>query len=168
MADGDLFNIVVAIAGTSGAGALIAGVTNKLIKRREEYVDISKYKINEIAKTKSMVIRWGRRNTELVRKMKAASRASLDYPYCFFCICQILYLRWIIYEEHGFQLDDLRTENLLHDFGTHLRKSMLKIGENLDEHDLSEIIHIAHDNTSIAKLDACLKYDANGMPCFEI
>jgi hypothetical protein len=115
--------IVSTLTGSVVAAGLTA-FTNRLAKRREEYLDMAKYKMDSIFKSKHYFIQMARFYEFLYYQLNG-ERANFDFMQILYFICNILYLREEVRRSFGaIQLGDLGAENVVKETGDKLLSAL--------------------------------------------
>lgn len=104
---------LVAIAVT-GAGILVTAFADKLAKNRQERIEMSKYKIDAISKSKPYFIQKAKYCDIIYSELNQTARAKINFELCLYSICCFLYVRQKIFLQFGdLQLDDLEAESII-------------------------------------------------------
>ena len=144
--------IQIAIAGT-GAAAVITWFGNWVIKRREEYIDMSKYKIDSISRSKDYFIQLARYYGYLSSVLNLGHKAGtkkIDSESCLYYIANILSIHKTIFDRIGdLQLDDLEAEKIIVSFSTYVT-GMLNSG--LGEVSLFTLVDIIREKNRLISL----------------
>jgi|SRR5918992_6234296 hypothetical protein len=102
--------IITTLAAISVAAAIIAALTNWLIRNRQEFIEISKYRMESISKTRaySQLIRYYSSVASLFGYAIKYGRERVDSTLLLYYICCIHYLHRKSLEQVG----DLQLANL--------------------------------------------------------
>ncbi|HKG87423.1 MAG TPA: hypothetical protein VKA95_03790, partial [Nitrososphaeraceae archaeon] len=108
-----------AIITTVGAGlaAIIAAVINQSIRRRQEYIEASRYKMDSITKLKAYYIQLANYYStisSILRYTLEYGRWTTDYTLLLYYICCVRFIYKRIFSQVGdLQLDDLEVEKVI-------------------------------------------------------
>jgi hypothetical protein len=123
----DSLRLVGAIIAVIGAVAtaftlLIESIRDWIIKRREEYVDISKYKIDSISKSRPNLIKQASYYNAIHAQL---TDNDTNPELCFFYMCNILMLNKIFFETYGqIQFDNRLAEDTIGAIGDKILSSL--------------------------------------------
>ena len=117
-------SLVITLLSASGVGAIITAtftiIFDKLARNREEYITMSRYKIDVISKSKPYLNQEALLYGKLSYALKEQGE-NPDYLLCFYYICNILFIKQKILEEYGdIQFDKTVSEEVIADIGDHL------------------------------------------------
>ena len=162
-----------------GFGAIMAAVVtyagNRWMKKREEYIDLSKYKIDTITKQKHYLFQlkryyWllgliindeilerGYRSEDTSQPVRALNPAEgnetrSDYDIWMYYLCCILTIQRKIFEQYGgIQLDDKKAENVLAEFMREFARYVMDPFDTTQADRLSYLIRTEPDYSSISE-----------------
>src|ERR1041385_9143774 len=113
-----LVDILITIL-TGGIGAaLLTAFANRLSKKREQYLDIAKYKIDTISKAKPYLIQQARYCDLLFSHLSTnKDRSDIDAKLCLYYISNFLFHRSEIHRQFGeVQFDHLEAERIVRNY----------------------------------------------------
>jgi hypothetical protein len=162
-----------------GFGAIMAAVVtyagNRWMKKREEYIDLSKYKIDTITKQKHYLFQlkryyWllgliindeilerGYRSEDTSQPVRVLNPAEgnetrSDYDIWMYYLCCILTIQRKIFEQYGgIQLDDKKAENVLAEFMREFARYVMDPFDTTQADRLSYLIRTEPDYSSISE-----------------
>lgn len=142
----------ITLLSASSVGAIITAtftiIFNKLAKNREEYITMSRYKIDVISKSKPYL----NQEALLYGKLSFAlneQRENNDYLLCFYFICNILFIKQkILYEYGDIQFDKTISEEVIADIGDHLIRILSNNVVHMTLFDLENMANFVKFNQS--------------------
>ena len=139
-------SLVITLLSASGVGAIITAmftiIFNKLAKNRDEYITMSRYKIDVISRSKPYLnqeaLLYGKLSYDLKKQGE-----NIDYLLCFYYICNILFIKRKILEEYGdIQFDKTISEEVIADIGDNLIRTLTNNTMNMSILDLENMANM--------------------------
>jgi hypothetical protein len=150
--------ILTAIGFGGIISALITFFANSIIKRREQYLDIAKYKIDAISKSKQYVIQLARCYNTLSGYLLQARTGSSSTLIMYY-MCKILALQSRIFEEVGeMQFDALEAERVIDHYRRKVGTSLLPDFGHVEMYRLADLVKES-DGTFLSPDKFIKKYD---------
>jgi hypothetical protein len=146
----------VAISGSVAAAGLTA-FANWLMRRRQEYLEVAKYKIDQISKFRPYIKQLESNHDGIAEDIFNGATNDTKAMLFLYYISNILYIRRQMYEKSPLQLSDLYAENLINDIG---QQAFVEFTEGFNDDDLSIMTHLVNDSTSYVEF-------SNKMRCVE-